>query len=97
MYKDKLDSRCRRCVKKHSKIRSKLHKKAPPKPEVCECCKTNPIKWTLDHDHEDDSFRGWICGPCNEGIGKLGDNFAGIVNAMNYFLSRPNRTKSYPT
>ena len=91
MYKDNLDSRCRKCVKKHSKIRSKLHKKAPEKPEVCECCGKVPYKWCLDHDHEDNSFRGWLCEPCNTGIGKLGDNFAGITNAMNYFLSRKTR------
>jgi hypothetical protein len=91
MYKDKLDSRCRKCVKKHSKVRSKLHKKAPVRPEVCECCGKIPFKWALDHDHSDHSFRGWLCGPCNEGIGKLGDNLSGVTNAMNYFLSRPNR------
>jgi hypothetical protein len=45
----------------------------------------------LDHDHDDNSFRGWLCEPCNTGIGKLGDNFAGITNAMNYFLSRQTR------
>jgi len=86
MYKDKLDSRCRKCVKKHSKVRSKLHKKAPPKPTICECCGKVPLKWVLDHDHKDDSFRGWICGPCNEGIGKLGDNLEGVIKAANYLL-----------
>ena len=91
MYKDKLDSRCRKCVKEHSKVRGKLHKKAPPKPLVCECCGKVPLKWCLDHNHSDDSFRGWICERCNTGIGKLGDNLQGIVNAMNYFLSRENR------
>jgi hypothetical protein len=91
MYKDNLDSRCRKCVKKHSKIRNKLHKKAPPKPDVCECCGKIPYKWCLDHDHEDNSFRGWLCEPCNTGIGKLGDNLQAIVNAMNYFLSRSKR------
>lgn len=86
MYKDNLDSRCRSCVKKHSKVRSKLHKKAPDKPSVCECCKENPIKWVLDHDHSDDSFRGWICDRCNTGIGKLGDNLDGVIKAVNYLI-----------
>lgn len=86
MYKDKLDSRCKKCVKKHSKIRSGLHKIAPPKPELCECCGKVPYKWALDHDHADDSFRGWLCGRCNEGLGKLGDNLEGIVNAFNYLM-----------
>lgn len=91
MYKDNLDTRCKKCVKKHSRVRNQLHKEAPPRPELCECCKKVPIKWVLDHDHGDDSFRGWICDRCNTGIGKLGDDLQGIVNAMNYFLSRPNR------
>ena len=89
MYKDNLDSRCKKCVKKQSKVRSQLHKQAPPKPKVCECCGKIPYKWCLDHDHKDDSFRGWLCEPCNTGIGKLGDELSSIVNAMNYFLSRP--------
>jgi hypothetical protein len=75
-------------VKKHSKVRSGLHKIAPPKPDVCECCKKIPRKWCLDHNHADDTFRGWVCEPCNTGMGKLGDNLSGIVNAMNYLLSR---------
>lgn len=87
MYKDNLDTRCKKCVKKHSKIRSGLHKIAPPKPNVCECCKQVPIKWVLDHDHTNDSFRGWICDRCNTGIGKLGDDLQGIVNAMNYMIN----------
>jgi hypothetical protein len=92
MYKDNLDSRCRSCIKKQIKVRGKLHKKAPPHPELCECCKKVPLKWVLDHDHSDDSFRGWICDRCNTGIGKLGDNLQGITNAMNYLLSRKNNT-----
>lgn len=86
LYKDKLDTRCKKCVKQHSKVRSKLHKKAPDKPSVCECCKENPIKWVLDHDHSDDCFRGWICDRCNTGIGKLGDTLDGVIKAVNYLI-----------
>ena len=77
--------------RKRSKIVNNLRKTAPPKPEVCECCGKVPYKWCLDHDHEDNSFRGWLCEGCNTGIGKLGDDFQSIVNAMNYFLSRSKR------
>lgn len=91
MYKDKLDSRCRHCIKKQTKVRNKLHKKAPDKPEFCECCGKKPYKWHLDHDHSDNSFRGWICESCNTGIGKLGDNIQGIVNALNYLMMSKNR------
>ena len=91
MYKDNLDTRCKSCVKKHSRIRHKLHKKAPPKPIVCECCQKTPHKWVLDHDHSDDSFRGWICDKCNTGLGKLGDNREGVIKAVNYLILARNR------
>ena len=93
MYKDKLDTRCKKCVKKHSRVRSQLHKEAPEKPQVCECCGKIPIQWCLDHDHSDDTFRGWLCKKCNEGLGKLGDNLEGIVKAMNYLLLVRSRKK----
>lgn len=94
MYKDNLDTRCKKCVKKQSRVRDKLHKKAPDKPNLCECCKQIPIKWVLDHDHSDDSFRGWICDRCNTGIGKLGDNLDGIINAVNYLLMARHRNET---
>ena len=87
LYKDKLDTRCKKCVKQHSKIRSQLHKEAPPKPDLCQCCQKIPIKWVLDHDHSNDNFRGWICDRCNTGIGKLGDNLDGLIKAVNYMIS----------
>lgn len=87
-HKDNLDSRCRKCVKKHTKIRDKLRKKAPSKPDICECCFCHPEKWHLDHDHDYHSFRGWLCETCNIGIGKLGDNLEGIVNALKYLSTR---------
>lgn len=87
-YKDNLDSRCRECVKNQTNIRKRLHQDAPPKPEFCECCGNKPDKWCLDHDHSDNSFRGWLCDRCNTGIGKLGDNLEGVVKAFDYLLSR---------
>ena len=94
MYKDNLDSRCRNCVKKHSKVRNKLHKEAPNKPEVCELCGKIPLKWCLDHDHSNDTFRGWLCEPCNTGLGKLGDNLEGVIKAVNYLIMTRYREKN---
>lgn len=91
LYKDNLDPRCKSCVKKHSRVRNKLHKIAPPKPTYCECCGKMPYKWALDHDHSDDSFRGWLCSRCNEGLGKLGDNIEGVIKAVNYLILSRNR------
>ena len=84
LYKDNLDTRCKECVKKQSKLRAQLHKTAPPKPNVCQCCGEVPLKWCLDHDHKNDTFRGWICDRCNTGIGKLGDNLDGLMRAVQY-------------
>lgn len=84
-----LDSRCKKCVKKHAKIRQGLHKKVPEKPTVCECCKQVPKngRWRLDHDYDNHYFRGWTCENCNWGLGYLGDDLEGITNAMNYLLA----------
>jgi hypothetical protein len=47
----------------------------------------------LDHDHSDDSFRGWLCEPCNTGLGKLGDNLDGVIKAVNYLIMTKNRNQ----
>ena len=87
-HKDNLDSRCRKCVKEHTKIRNKLRKTAPVQPDNCECCFCSPEKWHLDHDHIYHTFRGWLCETCNIGIGKLGDDLQGIIYALKYLCSR---------
>ena len=92
-YKDNLDNRCRSCIKKHTKVRSTLHKIAPPKPKLCQCCKTIPKKWCLDHDHNTNEIRGWLCDQCNTGIGKLGDNLNGIMNAVKYLKKVKSKKK----
>ena len=90
MYKDRLDSRCKECVRAQAKIRRDLKKVAPEKPERCECCgKKSHKTLVLDHCHETNQFRGWICEACNTGIGKLGDDFMGVWLAAMY-LSRFN-------
>lgn len=87
-YKDNLDSRCRECVKSQSAARKNLHKKAPPKPALCECCGKVPKKWALDHDHTNNEIRGWLCDHCNTGIGKLGDDIDGVAKALAYLKAR---------
>jgi hypothetical protein len=38
----------------------------------------------LDHDHVTGKFRGWLCSNCNTGLGKLGDDIAGLERAIAY-------------
>jgi hypothetical protein len=93
LYKDRLDTRCRECIKHHAKVRKKLKKEAPPRPEVCEICGKVPWKWVIDHDHTDDTFRGHVCSRCNEGLGKLGDDIPSLINALNYLIKVRNRNQ----
>ena len=84
-YKDKLDIRCKDCVREQNKLRRKLKRYAPPKPKMCACCgKRVPDKMVLDHCHITLKFRGWLCINCNMGLGKLGDNIEGLMKAVRY-------------
>ena len=60
-----------------------------PKPESCECCGGPPTKKGLveDHCHETGKFRGWLCSPCNTGIGQLGDTHEGVLKALEYLAT----------
>lgn len=60
----------------------------PPGTE-CEICGDEPSgdPWdvlNLDHDHETMKIRGWLCGPCNRGLGLLGDNIQAIKKTYRY-------------
>jgi hypothetical protein len=38
----------------------------------------------VDHDHQTDEVRGRLCGPCNQFIGKLGDDPEKAANLLRY-------------
>ncbi len=56
----------------------------------CDCCgevlrdASHRTGKNLDHDHATGRFRGILCGSCNTGIGKLGDNIEGLRRALAY-------------
>lgn len=82
-------TRCGRCRAKYSKSRYLAQKEAGPRPTEavdCACCgsSTPPEKVHMDHCHETHVFRGWLCNPCNTGIGSLGDNIEGLERAIDY-------------
>ena len=85
-FKTKIDNRCRACVKKQSKLRKDLYAKYGfLKGDTCDCCGEKHHKsLVLDHDHKTLSFRGFICEPCNHGLGKLGDDLEGVEKALAY-------------
>jgi len=82
---------CREC---HSKQRAEVEiarKTAPPKPDRCARCHKKEEKLQLDHIHGSTTFRGWLCGTCNTGMGKLGDNLEGVLQGAIYLENDENK------
>jgi len=40
--------------------------------------------WVLDHCHDTETFRGWVCSNCNTGLGDFKDDVKKITKAKNY-------------
>ena|SRR6185437_5439330 len=57
-----------------------------PMPELCEVGCGRPAK-CLDHCHTTGAFRGWLCGPCNSGLGMLGDTQEALQRAAAYLVA----------
>jgi 5-methylcytosine-specific restriction endonuclease McrA len=47
-------------------------------------CSDLQIDHDHDHDHDSKKVRGLLCRECNTGLGKLGDNEAGLLRALEY-------------
>ena len=78
------DSKCKKCSREQNYIADKLRKTAPAYKGYCECCGKKEDKPVLDHCHDTEIFRGWLCPPCNLGIGTLGDTIKDVENALKY-------------
>ena len=74
---------CRQCHVGVNKEQREARKNAPPKPDNCDNCHKN-IKLEVDHIHGTTKVRGWLCSPCNRGIGSLGDNLEGVLRGATY-------------
>ena len=82
---------CRQCNTVYEKDRREARKNAPPKPEHCQCCHKKTKKLEVDHIHGSTTFRGWLCTDCNTGIGKLGDDLPGVLQAAIYLENDKNK------
>ena len=82
---------CRECESLTRMERKIVKKNAPPKPGRCECCHKKTKKLQIDHIHGTFIFRGWVCGTCNTGMGKLGDHLSGVLQAAVYLEKDKNK------
>jgi hypothetical protein len=80
-----LDTRCKACMSKEVREQHVRLQLAGPRPPACECCARSG-KMQLDHSHATGLIRGWLCGPCNTGIGMLGDDLFRLHDALAYLL-----------
>lgn len=82
--RDRHDHRCKDCLKEQRKIVEAIRVHAPDKSSSCDCCGKMTETIGLDHCHQTNTFRGWLCADCNQGLGKLGDTFEAITKVMGY-------------
>lgn len=73
-----------------------------PADNRCEVCRRTPqeanpsgrfVRLSLDHCHTTGALRGFLCGPCNAGIGALGDAPARLRLAIAYLAAAKRRSR----
>jgi DNA-directed RNA polymerase subunit RPC12/RpoP len=91
-----LRTECKSCNSILAKVRKDLKQKhgSPDDSYICPICLRsaseikksggNAYHWVIDHDHETDQFRGYLCHNCNRGLGIFRDNLETLKLAINY-------------
>ena len=82
---------CSECTKIGQKSKNIAIRKAkhdginikPPPNTSCEIC-SKDRNIVFDHDHKNNTFRGWICNECNRSIGMIGENIEDHIKVINY-------------
>lgn len=60
----------------------------PKQGTPCPICGRANRLLVWDHDHKTEEFRGWVCSPCNLGLGMFGDKPAVLLHAIEYLLGQ---------
>jgi hypothetical protein len=107
MQSGEIKRMCNTCRRSHSALVSTL-KEQHDYPSVdysCPICnrhmdeismhkQTKLQKWVLDHCHDSETFRGWLCHHCNSGLGAFKDNIEIIKRAVVYLERHDNEISS---
>lgn len=94
-HKDGFDSRCRDCVKRQALDRKRLKRESPTQPDACEVTGEVTANLVLDHDHKNNTHRGYIKDSCNKAIGQLGDTLDAVTLAWLYLARDSIRHKRF--
>jgi len=100
MASGEIKRKCRTCARDQSRLVKHL-KKLNPYPSNDYCCPIcnrdiNEIgrkgqkmlqSWVLDHCHDTETFRGWVCFHCNTGLGAFADDSSKVKSAYEYLLA----------
>lgn len=97
MPSGEIKRKCRQCAREQSNLIKHLKEKHPypDNSYLCPICNRsiNEISkrgqmrlqnWVLDHCHDTETFRGWLCHHCNVGLGAFSDDLLRIENAAKY-------------
>jgi hypothetical protein len=107
MPSGEIKRKCRTCSRSQSKLVKRLREENPyPDPDyTCPVCDRHLDEvsehgqkkmqtWVLDHCHDTETFRGWLCFHCNSGLGQFKDNLERIKNAVKYLEAHQNEVSS---
>jgi hypothetical protein len=88
---------CRKCNRYLHHVRQVLRRQygMPQKDYICPICNqdeeqvkgkgnTKNGSWVLDHCHETETFRGWLCHKCNRALGGFDDCIEILGRAITY-------------
>ena len=89
--------KCKSCARKQKNVVDYLRTlhTYPDKNYLCPICQRDLKEisrkgqkklqsWVLDHCHKTETFRGWLCGNCNTGLGAFKDSLERINKAKIY-------------
>tara|TARA_B100000035_G_scaffold290513_1_gene277670 strand:- start:245 stop:679 length:435 start_codon:yes stop_codon:yes gene_type:complete len=97
MQSGEIKRKCRTCSRNQSRLVKELKTKHPY-PDKNYCCPicTRTIdeigskgqkrlqNWVLDHCHDSETFRGWLCHHCNTALGAFSDSLDRVKKAVLY-------------
>lgn len=88
---------CKKCNNELSKVRERLKQQygMPESGHHCPIClndeetvkgkgNTKNGSWVIDHCHETEEFRGWLCHKCNRSLGGFDDDIGTLERAIDY-------------